>query len=130
MFIDASIIKAHRAATGAKWGELALNTGRSRGGRTSKVHAVADKKGKLVQVVITGGQVHDSQVIPALLEIGLNDPLAIVADKAGASKDIRRRIADDGALAVIPSKSNARQPIPHDENLYAMRYRRAVFCAK
>jgi len=72
-------------------------------------------------VVITGGQVHDSQVIPALIKDGLNNPLAIVADKAYGSKDIRQRIADEGALAVIPSKSNARHPIPHDENLYAMR---------
>jgi len=47
-------------------------------------------------VVITGGQVHDSQVIPALLKDGLNNPLAIVADKAYGSADIRRRIADEG----------------------------------
>lgn len=80
-----------------------------------------DDSGQLIQVVITGGQVHDSQVIPTLLEGGLNNPLAIVADKAYGSADIRKRIADEGALAVIPSKSNARNPIPHDANLYAMR---------
>lgn len=72
-------------------------------------------------MVITGGQVHDSQAIPALMEGGLNNPLAIVADKAYGSADIRRRIADEGALAVIPSKSNSRHPIPHNTNLYAMR---------
>jgi len=48
-------------------------------------------------------------------------PLAIVADKAYGSAKIRQQIADEGALAVIPSKSNAREPIPHDKNLYAMR---------
>ena len=48
-------------------------------------------------------------------------PLAIVADKAYGSQKIRQQIADEGALAVIPSKSNARNPIPHDANLYAMR---------
>ena len=48
-------------------------------------------------------------------------PLAIVADKAYASTRIRQRVADEGALAVIPSKANARNPIPHDKNLYAMR---------
>ena len=100
---------------------MAQDIGRSRGGRTSKVHAVVDEKGQLVQVVITGGQVHDSQVIPALLEYGLNSPLAIVADKAYGSATIRQRIADEGALAVIPSKSNAKNPTPHDANLYRMR---------
>jgi len=48
-------------------------------------------------------------------------PLAIVADKAYGSAKIRQQIADEEALAVIPSKSNARNPIPHDKNLYAMR---------
>jgi len=48
-------------------------------------------------------------------------PLAIVADKAYGSAKIRQQIADEGALAVIPSKSNARQPIPHDVNLYRKR---------
>jgi transposase len=49
------------------------------------------------------------------------EPLAIVADKAYSSACIRQQIADEAALAVIPSKSNARHPIPHDPNLYAAR---------
>jgi len=48
-------------------------------------------------------------------------PLAIVADKAYGSKKIRQQIADEGALAVIPAKSNERDPIPHDGVLYAQR---------
>ena len=47
--------------------------------------------------------------------------MAIVADKAYGSAAIRQDIIDEGAVAVIPSKSNARNPIPHDTNLYAMR---------
>lgn len=48
-------------------------------------------------------------------------PLAVVADKAYGSRALRQLIADDGALAVIPSKSNARNPVPHDVGLYKMR---------
>ena len=48
-------------------------------------------------------------------------PLAIVADKAYSSAKIRQQIADEGALAVIPSKSNAKHPVNHDPNLYAQR---------
>lgn len=44
-----------------------------------------------------------------------------MADKAYGSAAIRQAIADAGAVAVIPSKSNARTPIPHDPNIYAMR---------
>ena len=50
-----------------------------------------------------------------------NKPSAIVADKAYGSSKIRQQIADEGAVAVIPSKSNARRPILHDLKLYAKR---------
>ena len=50
-----------------------------------------------------------------------NEQIAIVADNAYGSIKIRQQIADDGALAVIPSKSNARKPIAHDKNLWAKR---------
>ena len=50
-----------------------------------------------------------------------HEPHAIIADKAYASRRIRQQIADEGALAVIPSKSNARNPVEHDAHLYAQR---------
>ena len=73
-----------------------------------------------MRLAISGGQLHDSQMMDAFLDWD-NPPLAIVADKAYGSHKIRRQIADEGALAVIPSKSNERQPTPHDANLYAQR---------
>ena len=63
---------------------------------------------------------HDSQMIDTFLD-WKEKPLAIVADKAYGSTKIRQQIADKGALAVIPSKSNARNPIPHDPSIYAKR---------
>ena len=41
--------------------------------------------------------------------------------RAYGSRAIRQLIDDDGALAVIPSKSNAKEPISHDVGLYKMR---------
>ena len=79
-----------------------------------------DDAGRPLRLVITGGQVHDSQVMDAFLG-WTKSPQAIVADKAYGSAAIRQSIADEGALAVIPSKSNARTPIPHDARLYARR---------
>jgi len=63
---------------------------------------------------------HDSQMMDAFLDWD-TPPLAIVADKAYGSTKIRQQVADEGALCVVPSKSNARELIPHDTNLYAMR---------
>lgn len=73
-----------------------------------------------MRLTITGGHVHDSQAMDAFLDWAA-PPLAIVADKAYGSAKIRQSIADEGALAVIPTKSNTRIPIPHDTKLYAMR---------
>jgi len=73
-----------------------------------------------LRIAITGAQTHDSKAFKAFIG-WRKSPAAIVADKAYGSKAIRQAIANEGAIAVIPSKSNARQPIPHDPDMYAMR---------
>ena len=103
-----------------KRGELSQGIGRSRGGRGSKVHAAVDDLGRPLRIDVTGAQTHDSKAFDAFLDWDA-PPLAIVADKAYGSAAIRQSIADEGALAVIPSKSNAKTHIPHDPNLYARR---------
>ena len=45
--------------------------------------------------------------------------LAIVIDNAYGIVRIRREIDDNSALPLIPTKENARKPIPHDASLYA-----------
>ncbi len=73
-----------------------------------------------MRIDVTGAQTHDSKAFDAFL--GWNTPpKAIVADKAYGSAAIRNAISQEGALVVIPSKSNARHHIPHDPELYAMR---------
>jgi len=71
-------------------------------------------------IQIGQGNQHDSQMFDALNDFK-QPPLAIVADKAYSTTAIRQTIADEGALAVIPSKSNVRKPIEHDKPLYRMR---------
>jgi len=70
-------------------------------------------------LIVTGGQVHDSTVMIDLLD-GAEESAAVVAYKAYNTGTIRQRIADQGSLAVIPTKSNARKPIPHNKGLYRM----------
>lgn len=79
-----------------------------------------DQDGRPLRIEVTGGHVHDSQVMDVFLDWA-TPPLAMVLDKAYGSQKIRQNIADEGALAVIPAKSNARNPVPHDTRLYAMR---------
>ena len=51
---------------------------------------------------------------------GARKSIAVVADKAFNLNAIRQHIADQSALAVIPTKSNAKTSIPHDKALYCM----------
>ncbi|MBL4802646.1 MAG: transposase [Emcibacter sp.] len=119
IFNNACIVKNHRAALGLKKGELAEGIGHSRGGRTSKVLATVDAKGRPYRLEISDGQPHDSQMMAAYLNWEIPS-LAIVTDKAYGSAKIRQQIADEEASDVIPSKSNTHNPIQHDKNLYAM----------
>ena len=55
---------------------------------------------------MTGGQVHDSQVVEDILNTP-RSPLAITADKAYDSAKVRQQIKDEGALPIIPNRCNA-----------------------
>ena len=105
---------------GLKRAELAQGIGRSRGGRGSKVHAAVDQSSRSLRFEITGAQTHDSKAFGTFTG-WQKPPAAIVADKAYGSNAIRQAIANEGAIAVIPSKSNARHPIAHDPDIYAQR---------
>ena len=51
-----------------KRGEQNQAIGISRGGRSTKIHAIVDSKGRPLNFMVTGGQVHDSQVVGEMLE--------------------------------------------------------------
>ena len=50
---------------GRKRGEQKQAVGRSRGGRNTKIHALADAKGRLIAILLTGGEAHDCPVADA-----------------------------------------------------------------
>ena len=60
--------------------------GISRGGRTSKIHARVDARGRPLQIEVTGGEVHDIGAADILLQDISTD--AVIADKAYDSNDI------------------------------------------
>ena len=94
--------------------------GRSKGGLTTKIHALTDGLGNLVDLLLTGGEVHDSTQALALIqgkEMG-----AVLADKGYDSDDIRRQILKQQAVPVIPPRSNRKEPIDYDKHLYKARH--------
>ncbi len=94
--------------------------GRSRGGPTTKIHVLCDQLGRLYALMLTGGQVHDIWGGRGLLACVATLP-RFLGDKAYDADDIRGYLAADGSKAVIPSKANRKEPIPHDHIAYKMR---------
>jgi len=105
-----------------KRGEKNQAIGISRGGRSTKIHAIVDAKGRPLNFIVTGGQVHDSQVVEEVLDTP-KAPLAVSADKAYDSEKVRQHIKDEGALPVIPSRSNATKKAYCPKRIYRRRHK-------
>ena len=71
---------------------------------------------------MTGGQVHDSQVVEEVLDTP-NHPLAVAADKAYDSQKVRQQVEDEGALPIIPSRSTATKKAYCPKRIYRRRHK-------
>lgn len=89
LMLDSSWAKAHRSATGGKGGASANAIGRSRGGPTTKLHALVDGLGRLVAFVITPGQRGDAPVAADLI-MAAPASTTLAADRAYDSDALRR----------------------------------------
>src|SRR5215203_643996 len=77
--IDTSIIRVHQhAACIAR--NKSQSMGRSRGGLTSKIHAVVDTNGLPVRLALTAGEAHDNRLAGKLLS-RLTSETMLLADR-------------------------------------------------
>lgn len=95
--------------------------GRSRGGRTTKLHAVVDEAGRLTRFCLTGGHQHDMAGVDPLLLQHDATAATVIADKAYDAARLRSALAKRGAEVVIPFRVTARMPQPIDRALYGKR---------
>jgi transposase len=104
-----------------KKGEQTQAIGRSRGGRNTKIHAVADAKGRLLSILLSGGEAHDCP--PAKRLIRRTKPAKkLLGDRAYDSAELRQWLSDRGTRAVVPNKSNRKQPFRFDRKSYKQRH--------
>lgn len=103
--IDSTSFRDHQQAATAKRGSADHCLGRSRGGLTTKIHAVVDAQGLPIRLGLTAGQAHDRQVADKLLD-QLSPHTIVLADKAYDADRIRALIEEQGATPNIPAKSN------------------------
>ena len=79
--------------------------GRSRGGRTTKIHALTDANCRPIAFMLTGGNVADC-IAGAELLARLPPCEILHGDKGYDSNAIRRRVEDGAAMPNIPPKAN------------------------
>jgi transposase len=84
--------------------------GPSRGGLTSKVHAVVDANGLPVRLGLTPGEAHDNRLCSLLLD-GLRPQTIVLVDRGYDADWIREFVSEQGAWANIPPKKNRKAPI-------------------
>ncbi len=94
--------------------------GRSRGGLTSKIHAVVDANGLPVRLGLTAGEVHDNRLCSLLLT-GLGPRTMLLADRGYDADWIRALAICQGAWKNIPPKRNRKDPICFSPFLYRAR---------
>jgi transposase len=97
--------------------------GRSRGGLTTKIHALVDANGLPIVLKLTEGQAHDGTSATDMLE-DLGRDQILLADRAYDSDRLRNDLAERGAWANI-------KPMPGRKNIPAFssflyRYRNLV----
>ena len=93
--------------------------GRSVGGLSTKIHAKVDSFGQLIHILLTPGQVHESQVAHDMLSEEQSD--CLLADKAYDIDSFRQTLVEQGTTPVIPGKKNRLNPIEHDRHIYKER---------
>ncbi|WP_199861167.1 MULTISPECIES: IS5 family transposase [unclassified Roseovarius] len=118
--IDGSIVKVHRSGQGAKGGPQSQAIGASRGGMTTKIVALTDALGNLVDFRLLPGQAHDLRGVPELIDTLAADHL--LADRAFDADWLRTALSERSITPVIPPKSNRRFPAEFDKETYKWRH--------
>ena len=77
--------------------------GRSRGGLTSKIHALVDTNGLPIRLALTMGEAHDNRLAGKLLS-RMKSGTMLLADRGYVADWIRALAAERGRLGQHPAK--------------------------
>jgi len=118
-----SRLDAHQGPSLGGWrkrGAFRHAIGRSRGGRTTKIHALTDDRGRPLAFQLTPGNTHDLDGARALLAI-VPCPSRLLADRAYDARSLRDWLAQRGTEAVIPPNPTRKHPHAYDATAYKRR---------
>jgi len=88
----------------------------------SKLHAVCDGLGRPLILLLSEGQMSDYKGAALMLK-ALPDAKELLGDKGYDADWFRQALSERGITPCIPSKSNRKIQIDHDQLLYRQRHR-------
>lgn len=94
--------------------------GRSRGGLTTKIHALVDAEGRPICLKLTEGQAHDGRSAADMFDTVVAGNI-LIADRAYDSDGLRTSMAERGAWANIRSMPNRVKTYPFSNWVYRQR---------
>ena len=127
--IDATITRAHPCSAGYKKDSQAQEAlGRSKGGFTTKIHALVDGLGNPLKFILTAGQRHDISEAESLIK-DLRDTI-VIGDKGYDSEKLIEFLGERNCEAVIPPRKNRIYQREYDKDLYRERHLIEIFFNK
>ena len=107
--IDGSHIKVHQDAC------YTCNTthdqcfGKTKGGRNSKLHAMTNSDGKLLDLILRPG--NEAEIKSAEQLLGELSDCVVLADKGYDSDELRNHVEEQGGVALIPGRKNRKKKV-------------------
>lgn len=94
--------------------------GRSRGGLTTKIHALVDAEGRPIALKLTEGQAHDGRSAADMFET-VQAGHILLADRAYDSDALRHRLTERGAWPNIKPMKGRTKRLPFSGWVYRQR---------
>ncbi len=94
--------------------------GRSKGGLTTKIHALVDANGLPILLKITPGQAHDGRSAADMFD-SLHPGNVLLADRAYDSDALHTEMAERGVVANVRLMPQRVRKLPFNANLYKLR---------
>lgn len=129
VMIDATIVRSHSCAAGyGKNTQEKEALGRSKGGFTTKIHALVDALGNPIKFILTSGQRNDITQAKSLSAMVEGIPL--IADRAYDCEEFIIDLEARNCMPIIPPKSNRINKRTYDEYIYRERHLIECFFGK
>lgn len=118
--IDGSHIKVHQDACYALGSSGNQCFGKTKGGRNTKLHAMTNAEGKLLDLKLLPG--NENEILSARELLGEVKDAIVLADRGYDSDVLRKQVLDDGGVALIPPRKGKCKPVLYFPHIGKKRY--------